>query len=66
MIDIEQIIKARIIISNELRAKMKTDLGKSYLNKNKQIENPYSRLCLIAGELDILIKVLREDDRNNK
>ena len=58
MINREELIIARNILGNEIRYNMKTDLH----------TEPYSRLCIIAGELDVLIKILKEkqDDRNKQ
>ena len=66
MLDREELIKARIIIGNQIRLKMKEDMGKSYLDSNKTVINPYSRLCIIAGELDVLIKIVKEQNDRNK
>ena len=49
--EIQEIVKARSIISNQIRNYMKLDRGK----------DEFTRLCIIAGELDVLIKILKND-----
>lgn len=54
--NIDNLKQARDLISNEIDNSMKLELG----------TNQFSKLCLLKGDIDLLINYLEEPDKHKK